>query len=358
MNSQNYPVVSIMIATFNSGKILSRTLDSLVSQSYPREKMDIMIVDGGSTDNTLELAEKYGCRILINEKTEPVNAKLIGANNALGKYLVTLDHDEVLENERSIELKVRALQDNPNCKVALCSGYKRPKDYPGLNEYISEFGDPFSLFVYRFPKSDFFFGKKLRGKYKVNKDENEYFVVDFLSQKSSIIMELCCVATMIDLDYFKKIPNAFVDAGTMVHLFYHMLEEGTGSVIVLKNDAVVHYSADSLKAYYPKLKWRVCNNIHFTNMANSGFTGRTEHQTGVKIRKYFFIPYTLLIVPALFDSIYYSLSRKNAAYLLHIIFCWYLMFQICFQYLIKLLGIKPSLRSYDGKKKIEMKSEE
>ena len=130
------PKVSIMIATYNSEKLLKKTLEAITRQTYPKDRMEILIVDGGSEDTTVKIAQEYGCRVLFNSKTEPVNAKLIGAKNATGKYLVTIDHDEVIENKYSIENKVKALMKHPECKVALCSGYKRPKSYPKLKQRI------------------------------------------------------------------------------------------------------------------------------------------------------------------------------------------------------------------------------
>lgn len=157
-----YPIVSIVIATFNSEKLLQRTLNAIKKQTYPKERMEILIIDGGSTDNTVMIAESYGCIILYNDKTEPINAKMIGIRQATGKYMITLDHDEVIENEKSIESKVVALQEHPGCKVALCSGYKRPENYSLLNDYVSEFGDPFSMFIYNFSKRYIFFEKTMR----------------------------------------------------------------------------------------------------------------------------------------------------------------------------------------------------
>lgn len=349
-----WPKVSVVMATYNSEKLLRRTLDAIVGQIYPKDKLEIIIVDGGSKDNTISIAQEYGCKILYNDKTEPVNAKLIGARNATGKYLVTIDHDEVMENSRSIEMKVRALIENPECRVALCSGYKRPKDYPKLNQYISEFGDPFSLFMYNLSKGDRFLEKALK-KYYRTEDKNEYMVVSFEESKRHPIFELCCLGTMIDREYFMQIPRAFDNGGVMVHLFYTMLEQGDTKVVLVKNDAIVHYSVDSLGAYFPKLKWRICNNIHFQEMGESGFSGRIQHQTSMRFKKYFFVLYTVSCILPIFHSIYLTITRKNVVFMLHTIFCWYVLLQIIYQYVKKLTGKKADFMSYDGEKLIERK---
>ena len=49
--------VSVITATWNSGKTLRTTLDSVLNQSYP--DIEHIIVDGGSTDNTMEIIREY-----------------------------------------------------------------------------------------------------------------------------------------------------------------------------------------------------------------------------------------------------------------------------------------------------------
>lgn len=348
-----YPVVSIVIATYNSAKVLPRTLDAIKRQTYPQKRMEILIVDGGSTDKTVEIAKSFGCIILYNDRIEPINAKMIGIRQATGRYMITIDHDEVIKNRKSIERKIMALQAHPECKVALCSGYKRPKNYPLLNEYLSEFGDPFSLFIYNFPKGYSFLEKTMKRNYIV-KEENEKFIVfSFEHMRKEPIFELCCAGTMIDRDFFCRIPGILEDSSIMVHLFYIMLEQGVNEVVLMKDDALVHYSVDSLKAYFPKLKWRICNNIHFPDMNKSGFNGRQKYQRMTRIKKYLFVPYTVSCICPIVQGVYLALSRRNVIYLEHIIFCWYVLLEICYQYSLKLRHKTPLLKSYDGKKVVD-----
>lgn len=346
-------LVSIIIATFNSQKILTCTLDAIVNQDYPRDLLEILIIDGESTDKTREIARQYGCHILDNPKTEPINAKLIGMQNASGNYILFLDHDEVLENRNSIKNKVAAMKANPECHVVLGSGYKRPEGYPKINQYISEYGDPFSLFLYNFSKYDKCFERILVNNYVVSKDNKDYMVVDFKDMKKQPIIELCCLGTMIDKDYFGRMSGAFYEGKVMTHLFYIMLQQGDTKVICMKKDALLHYSADSIKAYIPKLKWRVCNNVHFEQMGESGLSGRLKYQRTLRYKMILFVPYSLFIIPAFMHGFILAMARKNCIYLLHPVFSLYVLIQIFFQYGLKILGIKPRMKSYDGKKNID-----
>ena len=91
-----------------------------------------MIIDGKSSDGTLEIAKKYGCKIIINTKVDQVYAKHLGYLMARGKYLMFLDSDEVLESSLSINLKVEEMQSNPELKAVMF-------DLPGTLETTREF---------------------------------------------------------------------------------------------------------------------------------------------------------------------------------------------------------------------------
>lgn len=351
INKDKLPLVSVIIATYNSSAVLDRTLSALRRQDYPQDRLEVITVDGGSKDDTLEIAQKYNCIIKNNPKKDPVSAKMIGNNSSNGRYIVTLDHDEVLTNSHSIYNKVAAMMENPQCKVAFCTGYKRPLDYPGLNQYISEYGDPFSLFIYRFSKDWKYFTHNMAKKAALVTERDEYTVFSFRNNRPNVIIELCCLATMIDRDYFSQIADFLNKPEVMVHMFYKMLAHGENQVIVLKNDPIVHYSVDSLYAYLPKLRWRIINNVHYADRASQGYTGRSElGSKWSRIKKYLFPIYSFSIIIPLIDSIVMSVKRKNISYMWHWILSIYVSAYIIYQYILKILGKKPELKTYSGDK--------
>lgn len=56
--SRNLPVVSIIIPTYNEAEVISRKMENLLALHYPKDKLQIVFVDGGSTDGTAELIEE------------------------------------------------------------------------------------------------------------------------------------------------------------------------------------------------------------------------------------------------------------------------------------------------------------
>ena len=60
-NAVDYPTISVVIPSFNQGEYIEETLVSVIGQCYP--KLEIIVIDGGSTDNTTAVIEKYADHI-------------------------------------------------------------------------------------------------------------------------------------------------------------------------------------------------------------------------------------------------------------------------------------------------------
>ncbi|MGQ0791673.1 MAG: glycosyltransferase [Nitrosopumilaceae archaeon] len=88
------PILSIIIPTHNSESTIKRCLDSLLSQSIPREQFEIIIVDDGSKDKTVQLANECKAdNIIVIEPCFQGKARNIGAKNAKGEFLAFIDSD-------------------------------------------------------------------------------------------------------------------------------------------------------------------------------------------------------------------------------------------------------------------------
>ena len=94
------PIISIIIPTLNSAVTIGPLICSITSQNTP---VEIIIVDGGSTDKTLSIVNNSNATIkLYHETISPANARNIGIENSTGYYILFLDSDMELLNPNTL----------------------------------------------------------------------------------------------------------------------------------------------------------------------------------------------------------------------------------------------------------------
>ena len=105
------PKFSIITVTFNAGKVLEKTIQSVINQSY--KHVEYIIVDGASKDNTLEIAERYRNRIntLVSEPDKGLyDAMNKGIRLATGDYLCFLNAGDTFHNNETLQHMVNTLK--------------------------------------------------------------------------------------------------------------------------------------------------------------------------------------------------------------------------------------------------------
>ncbi|RCO21261.1 glycosyltransferase family 2 protein, partial [Escherichia coli] len=98
--SNDYPLVSIIIPTYNSSDYITETLTKLEKQTYPN--FEIVIVNDGSKDNTSNVLREYGLThsrlIIINKENGGVSsARNTGIRKAQGQFICFMDDDDEID---------------------------------------------------------------------------------------------------------------------------------------------------------------------------------------------------------------------------------------------------------------------
>lgn len=85
--------ISVIIPTLNEEKYLRKCLKSLTGQSQKKDHVEIIVVDGGSSDRTVQIAQEYADKVLA-EPGLPVGAsRNLGAKHSAGEILAFIDAD-------------------------------------------------------------------------------------------------------------------------------------------------------------------------------------------------------------------------------------------------------------------------
>ncbi|MFM7854270.1 MAG: glycosyltransferase family 2 protein, partial [Flammeovirgaceae bacterium] len=111
------PLVTIVTPSFNQGKYLERTIQSVLLQDYPN--IEYIVIDGGSTDNSVEIIQKYQDKISywVSERdkgqSDAINK---GWRLAKGTYCSYLNSDDALE-QGAVSKVVNSFLANPDVGV-------------------------------------------------------------------------------------------------------------------------------------------------------------------------------------------------------------------------------------------------
>ncbi len=106
----NDPLVSVIIPSYNEEKVIARLLISIKIQTYP--KIEILVVDDGSTDSTVTLAKKFTRNVFLRKHAERSVQRNFGVKNAKGKFLLFIDADMEL-SENVVMDCVKVIENDP-----------------------------------------------------------------------------------------------------------------------------------------------------------------------------------------------------------------------------------------------------
>lgn len=243
------PTISVIIPCFNGEKRLPKCLDSIKSQSYPQEKIEYIIADDDSTDDTVRLAvEKYGCKVVRNGTHSIERGKSIGLENATGDYIFLIDDDNRLPNKEWLITLVSGVVEN-NCVGGQASYFHYDRRDTVANRYAALFAinDPTVLYLNKRDKL-MPIEKSWLLPGKVIKENDDYWVVRFNASD---------LLTVGSQGFLVK-RSVMLKASWKPYL-YHMdtnmelVMQGYNTYIMLK-DTIIHDHSKCISHFIAKLK--------------------------------------------------------------------------------------------------------
>lgn len=91
MQTSNF--TSIIIPALNEEKVMGQCLPAINNLSTPKEQFEVIVVDNGSTDNTIEIARSYGARVYVKRWVNISSLRNYGAKQSRGNILAFVDAD-------------------------------------------------------------------------------------------------------------------------------------------------------------------------------------------------------------------------------------------------------------------------
>ena len=120
---EGFPGVSLIVAAYNEEKVIERTIKSVLNTQYT--KKEIIVIDNGSTDQSLKILKKYRNKIKIIRELKKGKSYAINKGILLskGEIIVIMDADTVVADE-TIYMYIQLLQSSSKWTLAQISTWK------------------------------------------------------------------------------------------------------------------------------------------------------------------------------------------------------------------------------------------
>lgn len=316
---KNYPSVSVVLATFNSEDSLKKCLDSLFSQDYPTDKLELIVADGGSSDNTLEILSNYKHKFIQipRDKQEAEYNKGVAVSHAKNELLLMIDHDNVIPHPGWLKKMVEPFMENREITGVEVLRFKyNPRDNI-LDRYFSLLGgvDPVPYYLGKDARLSYAFDKyNLLGK---SQDMGNYYLVKFEGDKIPTLGANGAMLRRSLLKHAKADPENFFH----IDINYDLIKKGFNTYAFVKDD-IIHYKKTRFLDFIKFLirRKRIMEKQYFESLKRrryAVFMGSVDRNGLIK-----YIIYSLTFIKPLIDAFRGFLKVRDVAWFLHPFVCF------------------------------------
>lgn len=304
--------ISIIIPTLNNAKILPGFFKHLNKQVYPKRSIEIIVIDGGSKDKTIEISRKNGAKILKNPGVYADSGVSIGMKEAKGEILMILAVDNFLKNKFSIQKMANVFND----KRVFAAFPKHASDSSDnlLTRYVNTFTDPFNHFIYGYAAN----GRTFRKIYKPIETNPIYDIYDFKSSKEKPLIAFA-QGFSIRAGFLKKKEDEFDDLKPVIRI----LAQGK-NIAFVHSVLLYHHTLKNLSHLIKKQKWATKN---YLEKRSYGLYSRQKYlSSDQKMRIKIWPFYVLSILGPIFFSFYRAIKDEEVMWLFHPFLCYVSMY--------------------------------
>lgn len=283
---KRFPKISIVVPAYNEAGTIRKSLESLLKLDYPKDKLEIVVVDDGSSDDTFNIAKEFSqIRSFTKVNGGKGSAVNLGIEKAKGEFIVILDADSFV----SQNILFKMLGYFENSRVMAVTPTLKVYNPKGFWQKIQHIEYLFSLFfrkIFSFLDSvyvtpgPFSIYRKSFFKEHGNFDENNW--TEDLEIALRIQAAGYDIENSINAEVFTVAPNNFKDllqqrirwyTGVIdnVYAYRHMVGFKNGNlgafvlpIMVLSIIMVLAY----ILYYGALIGWRVIEAAHHINLVN------------------------------------------------------------------------------------------
>lgn len=337
--------VSVIMPTYNSEGTIETSLKSIRGQDFDQSGVEILVIDGGSTDRTREIARQYNATVIDNPRRLPEAAKTLGIQRARGMWGAFLDSDESYIDMQCFAGRKRLLENHPDIKYIVSAGILNPSNAGAVTRYTNYIGDPFSNFVYNHYNGY----DRIRTACRLYQtQQNEDGVILRFHEGESLPL-YDAKGDFFSIPLARKCLAEADDPENVAATIFDRIVSGTHCAALRRWDAVIHDSRMTAASYASKLRWRVRNNL-FGASSGVGYSSRSRNVRRLKQRQMLWILYSLSLICPFLEGIVISLKERDICFLSHWFWNEYVLLIIIWYIIRKVAGKPPGEMKIYGKR--------
>lgn len=316
---QKLPPISVIIVTLNSNRTLEECLKYIKKQIYPKIE-EVLIVDGGSTDNTKKIAKLSGLPVRIingGYKDNQEARRSIGVEKAKSEICAFIDSDNFLLDENWLKEMVEPLLENKSVVATQTLRYAVPKNASILNRYFGLIGagDPVAYYLGKDDRLSWAFDDwNLLG--SVIAENKKYYVVEFdpneyptVGANGILFKRSILLKSKWDNPKNYIHTDVFIDIGKL----------GFNKFAIVKNE-IYHNTADNIWNFFSKRRRYMRIYHQKLNKTRRHLVFNPKKKSDI-IKLILFIFFSITILEPLFEAIRGYLKKKDIAWFLHPLLC-------------------------------------
>lgn len=328
------PTLSVIIVTLNCARNLDICLSAIRAQVYPANKLEIIVVDGGSTDDTLKVAERYGARVIVADQCPRyrINAEArmaIGLQHAQNEIIAYIMSDNFLPSPDWLKQMVHPLMEDGSIIATQTLRYTYRSTDTLVNRYFALFGvsDPVAYYLNKRDRISWAENSWcLPGKAE---DKGTYYRVRF---QADGLPPLGCNGALVRREILLKsecTPDLFRHSDVM----YDLVVMGYDTFGIVKND-VIHATSDTI---FGAVRKRI---VYFQSL-HPGWEVERRYllfdpkRREDRLRLVWFVLASLTLVKPTWDAFKGFLRIRDMAWFLNPIMCLAMTFAYGLAYLLR-----------------------
>lgn len=302
------PLISIIIPTLNNEKDFPDFLHSIKIQTYPRNKLEVLIIDGGSKDKTRLLAKKNGFKVIPNPLVLAEPGVTLGMEKANGELMMVLAMDNIFKDPHAFEKIAKVFEDKSIFAALPKQDYEKNDNL--FTKYHNTFTDPFNHFINGYASNTRTFHKI----YDTLVHTNIYDVYDFQSNPNLPMMSFSQGFT-IRKNYRRKEEDALDDVSPIINLI-----KEDKKIAYIHSLSLYHHTINNVGHFIRKQRWATQNALE---RKKYGIAHRyTQLSFNQKMRTFLWPFYSLSIVFPTLRAIQGLIQDRELLWLFHPVECF------------------------------------